>query len=47
MFVEIEARSLGIEFQRPFLEAQLAVTSGSRKDYPSNGINFAAVCLVL
>jgi hypothetical protein len=35
MFVEIEARSLAIEFQRPFLKAQLAVMSGSRKDYLS------------
>ncbi|KAJ6726289.1 GDSL ESTERASE/LIPASE 6 [Salix purpurea] len=33
---------LGIEFQKPFLEAQLAVMNGSRKDYPSNGINFAS-----
>ncbi|CAK7326686.1 unnamed protein product [Dovyalis caffra] len=33
---------LGIEFQKPFLEAQLAVLNGSRKDYPSNGINFAS-----
>ncbi|KAJ4821888.1 GDSL esterase/lipase 6 [Turnera subulata] len=33
---------LGIEFQKPFLEAQIAVANGSRKDFPSNGINFAS-----
>ncbi|XVE92219.1 hypothetical protein REPUB_Repub01dG0078200 [Reevesia pubescens] len=33
---------IGIEMQKPYLEAQIAVMNGSRKDYPSNGINFAS-----
>lgn len=28
--------------QSPFLEAQLELINGSRKKYPSNGINFAS-----
>ncbi|EOX99898.1 GDSL-motif lipase/hydrolase 6 [Theobroma cacao] len=33
---------IGIDMQKPYLEAQIAVINGSRKDYPSNGINFAS-----
>ncbi|KAF2310856.1 hypothetical protein GH714_017685 [Hevea brasiliensis] len=33
---------LGIELQSPYLEARLAVMNGSRRNYPSNGINFAS-----
>ncbi|KAK6790699.1 hypothetical protein RDI58_009780 [Solanum bulbocastanum] len=33
---------IGIPLQRPFLEAQLELVNGSRKEYPSNGINFAS-----
>ncbi|KAJ4709801.1 GDSL esterase/lipase [Melia azedarach] len=33
---------IGIELQKPYLEAQIAVMNGSRKDYPTNGINFAS-----
>ncbi|XVF44878.1 hypothetical protein PTKIN_Ptkin02bG0158700 [Pterospermum kingtungense] len=33
---------MGIGMQQPYLEAQNAVFNGSRKDYPSNGINFAS-----
>lgn len=36
------AQYLGIGIQKPFLEAQLEVANGSRKEYPSNGINFAS-----
>ncbi|EXB65605.1 GDSL esterase/lipase 6 [Morus notabilis] len=33
---------IGIDVQKPFLEAQIAVSNGSWKAYPSNGINFAS-----
>ncbi|XVE50081.1 hypothetical protein DITRI_Ditri01bG0132600 [Diplodiscus trichospermus] len=33
---------IGIDMQQPYFEAQIAVMNGSRKDYPSNGINFAS-----
>ncbi|KAM7463481.1 hypothetical protein LguiA_031602 [Lonicera macranthoides] len=33
---------LEIELQKPFLESQNEIVNGSRKDYPSNGINFAS-----
>ncbi|KAJ8747688.1 hypothetical protein K2173_011486 [Erythroxylum novogranatense] len=33
---------MGIELQESYLEAQLAVTNGSRRDYPTNGVNFAS-----
>ncbi|KDO64747.1 hypothetical protein CISIN_1g047686mg [Citrus sinensis] len=33
---------IGIELQKPYLEARIAVLNGSRKDYPANGINFAS-----
>ncbi|CAN1138155.1 GDSL esterase/lipase 6 [Linum perenne] len=33
---------MGIELQKPFLEAEMAVLNGSSKTYPSNGINFAS-----
>ncbi|KAK1370642.1 GDSL esterase/lipase 6 [Heracleum sosnowskyi] len=31
---------LGIGIQKPFLEARQEVINGSRKEYPSNGVNF-------
>ncbi|WCJ33237.1 GDSL esterase/lipase 6 [Euphorbia peplus] len=40
--VDFISQYLGVEFQKPYLEAHLAVINGSRKDYPSNGINFAS-----
>ncbi|XP_037495696.1 GDSL esterase/lipase 6 isoform X2 [Jatropha curcas] len=40
--VDFISQFLGIEFQKPYLEAKQAVVNGSRKDYPSNGINFAS-----
>ncbi|XP_016509252.1 GDSL esterase/lipase 6-like [Nicotiana tabacum] len=33
---------IGIPLQKPFLEAQLELVNGSRKEYPSNGMNFAS-----
>ncbi|KAL2509698.1 GDSL esterase/lipase 6 [Forsythia ovata] len=33
---------IGIPLQKPFLEAHLEFMNGTRKDYPSNGINFAS-----
>ncbi|VVA35472.1 PREDICTED: GDSL [Prunus dulcis] len=33
---------MGIDLQKPYLEAQIEVLNGSLKDYPSNGINFAS-----
>ena len=36
------AQFIGIDMQKPYIEAQIAVMNGSRKDYPSNGINFAS-----
>ncbi|KAI3453091.1 hypothetical protein Pfo_009754 [Paulownia fortunei] len=33
---------IGIPLQKPFLEAQLEIVNGTRKNYPSNGINFAS-----
>ncbi|KAF7808801.1 GDSL esterase/lipase 6 [Senna tora] len=33
---------IGIDMQKPYLEAQAAVMNGSMKDYPSNGVNFAS-----
>ncbi|KAA3462593.1 GDSL esterase/lipase 6 [Gossypium australe] len=33
---------IGIGLQQPYLEAQIAVMNGSRKEYPSNGLNFAS-----
>lgn len=36
------AQFIGIELQKPYLEARIAVINGSRKDYPANGINFAS-----
>ncbi|KAJ0037535.1 hypothetical protein Pint_22204 [Pistacia integerrima] len=33
---------IGIELQKPYLEVHIAVTNGSRKDYPKNGLNFAS-----
>lgn len=40
--VNLAAQFMGIELQKPYLELQIAVMNGSRKDYPSNGINFAS-----
>lgn len=39
--VDFAAQFIGIEFQKPYFEAQIEVLNGSRKDYPSNDINFA------
>lgn len=36
------AQFMGIDLQKPYLEAQIEVLNGSLKDYPSNGINFAS-----
>lgn len=36
------AQFIGIDLQKPFLEVDIAVKNGSRRDYPSNGINFAS-----
>lgn len=36
------AQFIGIGLQQPHLEAQIAVMNGSRKEYPSNGVNFAS-----
>ncbi|XP_051145353.1 GDSL esterase/lipase 6 [Andrographis paniculata] len=33
---------IGIPLQKPFLEAQLEIVKGTRKNYPSNGLNFAS-----
>ncbi|KAK5776569.1 GDSL esterase/lipase 6 [Gossypium arboreum] len=33
---------IGIGLQQPYLEAQIAMMNGSRKEYPSNGLNFAS-----
>ncbi|KAA8532610.1 hypothetical protein F0562_032574 [Nyssa sinensis] len=33
---------MGIDLQKPYLEAQIEVVNGSQKAYPSNGINFAS-----
>ncbi|KAL0372682.1 UNVERIFIED_CONTAM: GDSL esterase/lipase 6 [Sesamum calycinum] len=33
---------IGIPLQKPFLEVQLEIVNGTRKNYPSNGINFAS-----
>lgn len=36
------AQFIGIDLQKPYLEAHIEVLNGSRKDYPSNGLNFAS-----
>jgi hypothetical protein len=36
------AEFLGIGFQKPYLELNVAVVNGSLKYYPSNGVNFAS-----
>ncbi|KAL3501821.1 hypothetical protein ACH5RR_036270 [Cinchona calisaya] len=33
---------IGLPLQKPFLEAQLELINGTRKNYPPNGINFAS-----
>ncbi|XP_062109582.1 GDSL esterase/lipase 6 [Humulus lupulus] len=40
--IDFISEYIGIDFQKPFLEAQMAVSNGSWKAYPSNGINFAS-----
>ncbi|XP_050224973.1 GDSL esterase/lipase 6 [Mercurialis annua] len=40
--VDFISQFLGIDLQKPYLEVELAVKNGSRKDYPSNGLNFAS-----
>jgi len=36
------AQFLGLEFQKPYLQVEMELRSQSRKNYPSNGINFAS-----
>ncbi|GAB4828812.1 GDSL esterase/lipase 6 [Ancistrocladus abbreviatus] len=36
------AEFMGIEMQKPYLQVQMELLNGSRKEYPSNGINFAS-----
>ncbi|KAL6007407.1 lipolytic enzyme [Asimina triloba] len=33
---------LGIDLQKPYLEMEMQVRNGSRRDYPANGMNFAS-----
>ncbi|XP_058087841.1 GDSL esterase/lipase 6 [Magnolia sinica] len=33
---------IGIDLQKPYLEAEMQVRNRSRKDYPANGMNFAS-----
>ncbi|XP_010243765.1 PREDICTED: GDSL esterase/lipase 6 isoform X1 [Nelumbo nucifera] len=40
--VDFLSQFLGIDIQEPYLEAEMGVANGSRKAYPSNGINFAS-----
>ncbi|PSR91102.1 GDSL esterase/lipase [Actinidia chinensis var. chinensis] len=40
--VDFISEFVGLELQKPYLEAQIEVANGSRKDYPTNGINFAS-----
>ncbi|KAF4404492.1 hypothetical protein G4B88_005878 [Cannabis sativa] len=40
--VDFISEYIGIDLQKPFLEAQMAVSNGTWKAYPSNGINFAS-----
>ncbi|KAK9276360.1 hypothetical protein L1049_005892 [Liquidambar formosana] len=40
--VDFISQFIGIDLQKPYLQAHLEVVNGSRKDYPSNGINFAS-----
>ncbi|KAH7840745.1 hypothetical protein Vadar_021052 [Vaccinium darrowii] len=40
--VDFISQFVGIELQKPYLQAQIEVANGSTKDYPSNGINFAS-----
>ncbi|KAF8378652.1 hypothetical protein HHK36_030001 [Tetracentron sinense] len=41
-FVSNAAQYLGIDFQKLYLEVEMQVVIGSRRNYPSNGINFAS-----
>ncbi|GAB4840362.1 GDSL esterase/lipase 6 [Ancistrocladus abbreviatus] len=36
------AEFMGIEMQKPYFQVQMELLNGSRKDYPSNGVNFAS-----
>lgn len=38
----LAAQFLGIDFQKPYMESNAGVLSGSLKSYPSNGVNFAS-----
>ncbi|PIA33495.1 hypothetical protein AQUCO_04100138v1 [Aquilegia coerulea] len=40
--VDFISQFLNIDIQKPYLEAEMEVFNGSRKDYPSNGLNFAS-----
>ncbi|XP_034682012.1 GDSL esterase/lipase 6 [Vitis riparia] len=33
---------IGLDLQKPYLQAQIEVVNGTQKNYPSNGINFAS-----
>lgn len=36
------AQFIGLDLQKPYLQAQIEVVNGTQKNYPSNGINFAS-----
>lgn len=40
--MKIAAQFLGLPLQKPFMEIQLEFVNGTRKSYPTNGINFAS-----
>ncbi|KAF5195316.1 GDSL esterase/lipase [Thalictrum thalictroides] len=40
--VDFISQLLNIDIQKPYLEAEMEIFNGSRKDYPSNGLNFAS-----
>ncbi|KAF9600783.1 hypothetical protein IFM89_012522, partial [Coptis chinensis] len=40
--VDFISQYLSIDLQKPTLEAEMEIVNGTRKDYPSNGVNFAS-----
>lgn len=36
------AEFIGLDLQKPYLQARIEVVNGTQKNYPSNGINFAS-----
>ncbi|KAL5726647.1 GDSL lipolytic enzyme [Ranunculus cassubicifolius] len=40
--VDFLCQYLGMELQKPYLEAEMEIRNGTRKDYPANGMNFAS-----